>query len=189
MQEPPNNEAELSTEEEKQPEQPALALIEMSFKNCVKNDTGVVKEWAVETYDEQFSLSVSQKKMTEERKQELLAKIEKVASNDVSVNAGTDYDLKVSKEDQDGSIIIDLVAHIIKSDENEPDKMNVSYASAYCKITNATADSQAKACQLVHKVIKNSLSGMGLKEQERATIEQSLTELGEQSMVSVLQQD
>ena len=53
--------------------------------------------------------------------------------------AGADYDIKIEKNTENGSITIDMVAHIMKSDENEPDKMNVSYAAACCMITNATA--------------------------------------------------
>ena len=37
-------------------------------------------------------------KMSDDRKQELLAKIVKVASNDVSAFAGTDSDIKVVKD-------------------------------------------------------------------------------------------
>ena len=160
----------------------------MKLKHCIKNDYGVVKKKAKQTYEEQFGLAVRHKKMTEDRKQELLAKIEQVASNDITVFAGTDYDVKVQKNQENGSIVIDLVAHIMKSDENEPDKMNVSYAAAYCMITNATAETQAKACELVQRVIKSSLQGMNLEggEQERAAIEQSLTELGQQHMMALL---
>ena len=129
----------------------------MQLKNCIKNDFGVVKQKAKQTYEEQFGLAVRHKKMTEDRKQELLAKIEQVASNDITMFAGTDYDVKIQKDEQDGSLTMDLVAHSMKSDENEPDKMNVSYAAAYCKITNATAETQAKACYLVQRIIKTSL--------------------------------
>lgn len=53
--------------------------------------------------------------------------------------AGADYDIKMEKNNENGSITIDMVAHIMKSDENEPEKMNVSYAAACCIINNATA--------------------------------------------------
>ena len=52
---------------------------------------------------------------------------------------------------------MDLVAHSMKSDEKEQEKMNVSYAAAYCKITNASAETHAKACELVQRIIKTSL--------------------------------
>ena len=90
--------------------------------------------------------------------------------------AGTDYDIKVEKNNEDGSILIDMVAHIVKSDEDQPDQMNVSYAAAICMINNARKGSQEKACEFVRRIIKNSLKGLNLEggEQERATIEQSL---------------
>ena len=49
--------------------------------------------------------------MTEERKEELLAKITRVASNDLSVYDGIESDIKLSKNDQNGDITIDLVVH------------------------------------------------------------------------------
>ena len=112
----------------------------MQLKNCVKNDYGVVKQKAKLLYESQFGLAVRHKKMTEDRKQELLAKIEQVASNDVTEFSGTDHDVKIQKNQEDGSFIIDLVAHSIKSDEGDPEKMNVSYAAAYCMIENASAN-------------------------------------------------
>ena len=52
---------------------------------------------------------------------------------------------------------MDLVAHSMKSDENDQEKMNVSYAAAYCKITNATPETQAKVRDLIQRIIKISL--------------------------------
>ena len=52
--------------------------------------------------------------MTEDRKKELLANIEFVASNDATEFTGTDYDVKIQKNQQDGSYIMDLVVHSIK---------------------------------------------------------------------------
>ena len=42
-------------------------------------------------------MAIRHGKMTEERKQELLAKIERIASNDITVFAGIEYDIKVDK--------------------------------------------------------------------------------------------
>ena len=72
------------------------------MKNCVKNDSGVVKIHAKQSYEEQFALAVRHGKMTEGRKGELLDKIAKVASNDVTAFAGTESDIKVSKNDDKG---------------------------------------------------------------------------------------
>ena len=102
-------------------------------------------------------MAIRHGKMTEERKSELLAKIERIASNDITVFAGIEHDVKIKKNDENGTIVIDLVAHIMKSDENEPDKMNVSYAATYSMITKATAETQEKACELVQRIIKSTL--------------------------------
>ena len=160
----------------------------MHLKNVVKNDEGVVKVAAKQAYEDQFDMAVRHGKMTEERKWELLAKIERIASNDITVFAGIEHDVKIEKKDENGTIVIDLVAHIMKSDENEPDKMNVSYAAAYCSIQNATAQTQEKACQLVQRIVQTFIKGMSIEgEEERNMIMQTLTEQGYQKMNSLLQ--
>ena len=134
-------------------------------------------------------MAVRHGKMTENRKWELLAKIERIASNDISVFAGVEHDITIEKNNETGTIVIDLVAHIMKSDENEPEKMNVSYAAAYCSLKNATAASQEKACEFVHRIIQISLKGISIEgDEERAMIEQSMSEQGNQKMSSLLQQ-
>ena len=89
-------------------------------------------------YEEIFDLAIKHGKMSEERKEELLAKIAKVASNDTTAFAGTDSGIKVYLNNENGYIVIDMVAHFIKTDENEPDRMNVSYACAKSVIKNAS---------------------------------------------------
>ena len=49
------------------------------------------------------------------------------------------------KGDADGEIIIDMVVHFIKSDEHEPEQMNVSYAAALARIKNASISQQEQA--------------------------------------------
>ena len=51
--------------------------------------------------------------MTEERKQELLAKISMVASNDLTAFDGAENDIKVTKDAETGKILIDIVVHWI----------------------------------------------------------------------------
>ena len=60
-----------------------------------------------------FDLAIKQGKMTEERKQELLAKISMVASNDLTAFDGAESDIKVSKDAETGKILIDIVVHWI----------------------------------------------------------------------------
>lgn len=151
----------------------------------IKNDGGVVKIHANQTYKEIFALAVRHGKMTEARRGELLDKIAKVASNDVTAFAGTESDIKVSKNDESGEIVVDMCAHFIKTDQDKEDYMNVSYATAKCFIQNATLAQQQKAEQLVHRIIQTSLKGMNMPggEAERAQIEESLAEVGKRLMV------
>ena len=60
----------------------------------MKNDQGVVKDYAKQTYDEFLSLAIRHGKISEQRKEEILAKIEKVASNNLEAFAGTEKDIK-----------------------------------------------------------------------------------------------
>ena len=108
------------------------------MKNCVKNDGGVVKIHAVQAYEESLGLAVRHGKMSAERKGELLAKIERVACNDATAFAGVESDIRVATNSESGEIVIDMVAHFMKTDEDRPDYMNVSYAAANCTIANAT---------------------------------------------------
>ena len=73
--------------------------------------------------------------MTAIRKSELLDKLDKVASNDLTVTQDIEYDIKVSKND-DGNIDIDLIAHCMKTNEDAPDKMEIYYAAGKCGIKN-----------------------------------------------------
>ena len=144
----------------------------------MKNDGGVVKIHANQTYKQVFELAVRHGKMTEARKGELLDKIAKVACNDITAFAGTESDIIVSKNEESGDIVVDMVAHFIKTDQEREDYMNVSYAAAKCSIENATLQQRQKAELLVHRIIESSLSGMNLpgSAEERAQLESSLAE-------------
>ena len=129
----------------------------MTLKNCVKNDGGVAKQHAVQSYEEQFSMQIRHGKMTEARKAELLAKIKKIADNDATAFAGVESDIAVTSDQANGNLTIDMVVHHMASNEDEGDRMNVSYAAAKCTITNATAATQAKASDLMTRIIETSL--------------------------------
>ena len=125
----------------------------MTMKNCVKNDAGVAKQHAVHSYEEQFRLAIRHGKMTEARKAELLAKVKKIADNDATAFAGVESDIKVTSDAASGDLMIDMVVHYMASDEDAADRMNVGYAAAYCTIKNATKASQAKASELLTRII------------------------------------
>ena len=149
--------------ENPEPEDQDGAKATMTLKNQVKNDSGVVKQKAQQTYEETFALAVKQGKMTQERADELLAKVIKVASNDATVFAGVEQDIKVVRDNDSGDIIVDMVVHFIMTDENENDKLNFSYASCNSNIKNATIEQQEKACELMHRIIESSLKGMKME--------------------------
>ena len=78
-----------------------------------------------------FSQDVTQKRMTEGRKQELLAKVEQVAWNDGQAFVGVQCDIKVVDDKETGRIIADMfVLYNIKTEKDKPDKMSVSIAAA-----------------------------------------------------------
>ena len=104
--------------------------------------------------------------MTERTKDELLAKIKKVADNDATAFAGVESDIIVNRDNASGDIEIDLSVHFIVSDEDEADKMNISYATAKSFIKNATIEQQEKACVLMNRIIKASLNGMNMQNGE-----------------------
>ena len=71
----------------------------------------MVKQQATQAYEEACGLAVKNGKMSEKRREELLAKIAKVASNDAAVFAGSESDIQVSRGIESGDIAIDVVVH------------------------------------------------------------------------------
>ena len=74
------------------------------------------------------------------------------------------------------------------SDEDLPDQMNISYAATKSAIKHATLEQQEKAYQLMQRIIEVSLRGMKMPggDQERATIQQSMTTRGCERLLSIL---
>ena len=77
----------------------------------------------------------------------------------------------------------------MKTDENDQDRMNISYAAAKSTIKNATIQQQEKASQLMFKIIQSSLKGMKMPggEEELAAIQQSLNEQAQKQMIINIQ--
>ena len=125
-----------------------------SLKNCSNNDRGVVKEKAVESYKRTFALEVEHGKMTHERSEEMLAKIDKIANDDMEGHEGIDYNIKVSTHNNE--IVVDLIVHLIAQHEEDPEAMNVSYATCKSVIRDASQEQLEKTCELMHKCIQNS---------------------------------
>ena len=107
----------------------------------------------MELFTEDFDLHIEQGKMTEERKVELLAKIQKIVDNDVETFSGVERDVRIVKDSQSGDIVIDMIAHFMKTDEDDPEAMNMSYACSKSVIKNATPAYQERICELMHRII------------------------------------
>ena len=89
-----------------------------------------------------------------------------------------DSDIKVT-QDGDGenrTFHIDMLVNIIMTDENEPDKINVSYAACKSSVTNPTAQQQEKVYGFLLRILQTSLRGMTIPggEQELAQIQEDL---------------
>lgn len=107
----------------------------------MKNEAAVVKENAQATFEDALARVVGQKKMSERRQGELMAKILMVKSNDASAIAAAEWDIAVSaSEDGSSQISVDVVAHYIISNEDASDTMTVNYAAANSLIKNASKE-------------------------------------------------
>ena len=60
--------------------------------------------------------------MTAERKEELLVKIEKVASNEIEEFTVMDSDIKIVNSLDENQIVIDMIVMFMKNDEEAPDR-------------------------------------------------------------------
>ena len=129
-------------------------------------------------------MNVKHGKMTQQRKDELLTKITQVANNDVATLAGVEKDIRVVKSNENGEIIIDMVVHFIKTDENAPELINVSYAAALARIQNASISQQERAQGLMTNIIQTSLGGMNMPggDEAKAEIQKALEEQSKQEM-------
>ena len=76
----------------------AKLVPEIILKNCQENSGGVVKTTAIECFTEDFDLNIHQGRMTEERKVELLAKIQKIVDGEITAFAGVENDIRVIKD-------------------------------------------------------------------------------------------
>ena len=71
----------------------------------------MVKQQATQHFEEVCGQAIKHGKMSEARRDEILAKIARVVSNDAAAFAGTESDIQVSQNG--GDITIDVVVHWI----------------------------------------------------------------------------
>ena len=82
--------------------------------------------------------------MTEDRKTELLEKINMVATNDPKASPDPESDIKVSRAGIN-SYLVDILVHFVIQNEDEDDKMDVHFAACKSFINNANQNNQDKA--------------------------------------------
>ena len=148
----------------------------------------MVKQQATPAYEAACGLAVKHGKMSEGRREELLAKIARVASNDATAFAGTESDIAVSQGGASGDIAIDVVAHWIISNEDQSDEMMIHYAAAVGTIKNASVQNQDKCKTFMQRILANTLKGLNLPggQQELDQVQQNLTALGLMKMESII---
>ena len=73
-------------------------------------------------------------------------------------NEGIDYDIKISEGNRE--ITVDLIVHLIAHDEEDPEAMNVSYATCKSEIRDASREQLETTVELLHKCILNSTRGL-----------------------------
>ena len=176
-----------STSEPLIEQQPLPSIV---LKNCLVNDGGVVKKFAIECFTEDFDLHIEQGKMTQERKVELLEKIQKIVDNETVAYTGVECDIRVNRDSQTGDVVVDMLAHFMKTDEGDAEAMNMSYAACLSVIKNATPATTERACQLMQRIIQSSLIGMDMPggEKERADIQRALDEQGRKQILEFMPQ-
>ena len=138
-------------------------------------------------YERNFGLAVSQGKMSEARSQELQDKIQQVVAGGAGSFAGTESDIRVVHTAA-GVHEIDLVVHAIKADENDPERINVSYATCRATIRHASTETVEKTKQMLNQIVSASLGFMTLPggEEELAKVKAELEEQGKKLIVETL---
>ena len=86
-------------------------------------------------------------------------------------------------------MIVDLVVHYIVSNEEEPDKMTVKYATTYSYIKNASEEQYENSCQILQKIITDSLKPFNFEggQQEREYVQAQQLEEGKKQLWAVFQ--
>ena len=142
----------------------------------------------MECFTEDFDLHVKQGKMTEERKVELLAKVQKLVDGETTGFAGVERDIRVIKDSETGDMVIDMIAHWMKIDEDDPEAMSMSYASSKSVIKDATPAQLERAVDLMHRIIQSSLIGMDMPggDVERNAIQSALDAQGREQIFNFM---
>ena len=130
----------------------------MVLKNCLKNAGSVIKVTAQQNFEEGLAAALKHGKVSENRRDELLAKIMKVKDSDHTAYAGAEWSIQLTADENDtSSIEVDLLAHYIVSNEYVPDTMTVNYAATKTTIKNATKQYTQKSIDKLNLIITKSV--------------------------------
>lgn len=130
----------------------------MILKNCLKNAGSVIKVNAQQNFEDGLATAFDNGKVSESRRDELLAKIMKVKDSDHTAFAGAEWSIQLTADENDtSSIEVDLLAHYIVSNENEPDTMTVNYAAAKSTIKPATTQYTQKSIDKLNLIITKTV--------------------------------
>ena len=126
--------------------------------------------------------------MTQARMDEIIEKINEVAQDqtDEAGRQETNYGVRPDETSADvrmhwapdaPDIIIDMLVYKITTDENDPERMNVSYSSSKSTISGATQAQKEQARQHFANILNNTTGSSVPK-----AIKDSLTAKGEQQI-------
>ena len=94
--------------------------------------------------------------MTEDRKTELLEKINKVASSDPTASIDPESDIKVTIAERD-SYLVDILVHFVIPNEDNDDRMDVHFAACKGFINNANRHNEKQVCQKLKEICDSTL--------------------------------
>ena len=121
---------------------------------------------------------------------------EPVQQNNFQVRPeGTSEDIKLSWAPGKPDIIVDMLAYKITPDENNAERMNVSYQTSKGTIHNATKEQMEAAREHLKNLVENSFQGAGvagvaqIKEQLADDATRQMDQLFEQASVEEVKDD
>ena len=79
---------------------------------------------------------------------------------------GVDSDIKLYRDEENGNIVIDLLANWMRSDQEEPDRMAISYAASKSAITLPHPEHEAKMNKHLETNIKNTTKSLKMPDEE-----------------------
>ena len=99
--------------------------------------------------------------MTEDRKTELLNKINMVASSDPTASPDPESNIKVTRAEAD-SYLVDILVHFVIPNEDDDDRMDIHFAACKGFINNANQHNQEQACQKLKDICVATLKTINL---------------------------